>query len=89
MVATLYREQLDNLIKEVEIQRRPKPNLQDQKWNLNVDNEYINELLRYDFTSTKKGRGFTSLLVQKKRDFKTMEKQNPTQPSNTNGDILQ
>ena len=32
-----------------------------------VDESYMNELLKYDFTSTKKGRGFTSLLVERKR----------------------
>ena len=31
-----------------------------------VDEDYMNELLKYDFTSTKKGRGYSSLLVQKK-----------------------
>ena len=30
-----------------------------------VDEEYLNELLNYDFTSTKKGRGYTSLLVKR------------------------
>ena len=33
-----------------------------------VDEEYMNELLKYDFTSTKKGRGFSSLLVQRKKN---------------------
>ena len=32
-----------------------------------VDEEYLNDLLRYDFTSTKKGRGYSSLLVQRKQ----------------------
>ena len=32
-----------------------------------VDESYMNELLKYDFTLTKKGRGFTSLLVERKR----------------------
>ena len=31
-----------------------------------VDEDYMNELLKYEFTSTKKGRGYSSLLVQKK-----------------------
>ena len=31
-----------------------------------IDEDYMNELLKYDFTSTKKGRGYSSLLVQKK-----------------------
>jgi len=29
----------------------------------------MNELLKYDFTSTKRGRGFTSLLVERKRKY--------------------
>jgi len=33
-----------------------------------VDDEYLNELLKYDFTSTKKGRGYSSLLVQRKKN---------------------
>ena len=31
-----------------------------------VNEDYLNELLKYDFTSTKKGRGYSSLLVQRK-----------------------
>jgi hypothetical protein len=53
---------------QVEKDRRPKENLQDKKWNMAVDEEYMNELLKYDFTSTKKGRGFSSLLVQRKKN---------------------
>ena len=32
-----------------------------------VDEEFLNELLKYDFVSTKKGRGNSSLLVQRKQ----------------------
>ena len=53
---------------QVEKDRRPKENLQDKKWNMAVDDEYLNELLKYDFTSTKKGRGYSSLLVQRKKN---------------------
>ena len=35
---------------------------------MNLDDEYMNELLKYDFTSTKKGRGYSSLLVQRKKN---------------------
>ena len=31
-----------------------------------VSEEYMNELLKYDFTSTKKGRGLSSILLHKK-----------------------
>ena len=33
-----------------------------------MDEAYMNELLKYDFVSTKKGRGYSSLLVEKKAD---------------------
>ena len=33
-----------------------------------VDEAYMNELLKYDFVSSKKGRGFSSLLVEKEAD---------------------
>ena len=51
---------------DIERQRRPKENLQDKKFGINVDESYLNELLKYDFVSTKKGRGYTSLLVKRK-----------------------
>ena len=31
-----------------------------------IDDEYIDELLKYDFTSKKKGRGYSSLLISRK-----------------------
>ena len=50
----------------VEKERRQKPNLQDKKMNMVVSNEYMDELLKYDFTSTKKGRGLSSILLHKR-----------------------
>ena len=64
---TLLPQETEDYIQQVEKERRPKVNLQDQKFGMIVDESYMNELLKYDFTSTKKGRGFTSLLVERKR----------------------
>ena len=33
-----------------------------------VDDEYLNDLLKFVFTSIKKGRGYSSLLVQRKKN---------------------
>ena len=79
---TLYSDSVEQYIAQVEKERRPKKNLQDQKWSIAVDDEYLNELLKYDFTSTKKGRGFTSLLVKKKREQKQDGKDNQSQHGN-------
>ena len=54
---------VEAFILQVEKDRRPKQNLQDKRWRMNVSEEYMNELLKYDFQSTKKGRGYSSLLV--------------------------
>ena len=43
------------------------PNLQDQVSKVGISDNYLNELLRYDFTSTKKGRGHASLLIERKK----------------------
>ena len=36
---------------------------------MGIDEQYLNELLKYDFISSKKGRGYSSLLVQRKSKF--------------------
>ena len=33
---------------------------------MEVDDTYLNELLKYDFQSTKKGRGYSSLMITRK-----------------------
>ena len=43
------------------------PNLQDQVSKVTISDGFLNELLRYDFISTKKGRGFSSLLIKRKQ----------------------
>ena len=51
---------------QIEQERRKKANLQDKKFKVGISDEFLNELLKYDYTSTKKGRGFSSLLIQRK-----------------------
>ena len=34
-----------------------------------IDEEYINDFLKDDFTSTKRGRGYISLLVERNRVY--------------------
>ena len=63
---TLIPQDVEAYIEQVEKDRRPKQNLQDQQWNMAIDEDFLNELIRHDFKSTKKGRGYTSLLVLKK-----------------------
>jgi hypothetical protein len=46
---TLIPNDVEAFILQVEKDRRPKENLQDKKWNMAVDEEYMNELLKYDF----------------------------------------
>ena len=43
------------------------PNLQDQVSKVTISDGFLNELLRFDFTSTKKGRGHASLLIERKK----------------------
>ena len=63
---TLMPDQVQNYINQIEEERRPKANLQDQKFACDIDDEYIDELLKYDFVSKKKGRGCSSLLISRK-----------------------
>ena len=46
---TLIPNDVEAFILQIEKDRRPKENLQDKKWNMAVDEEYMNELLKYDF----------------------------------------
>ena len=66
VVYALKPEQCEQFILEVEQQRRQKGNLQDQKKKLDISDDFLNDLLRYDFVSTKKGRGHSSLLINRK-----------------------
>ena len=51
---------------DVEKERRKEPNLQDKKSKIEISDEFLNELIKYDYTSTKKGRGYSSLLIERK-----------------------
>ena len=58
-----------------------------------VDEAYMNELLKYDFVSSKKGRGYSSLLVEKKADRgqrqEEVDKDAPSgQMQNNQSDVL-
>ena len=64
---TLIPEDVEIFIMQVEKERRPKENLRNTKFNMLVDESYLNELLKYDFTSTKRGKGYSSLFVQRKQ----------------------
>ena len=46
---TLIPNDVEAFILQVEKDRRPKENLQDKKWNMAVNENYLNELLKYDF----------------------------------------
>ena len=52
---------------DMDKQRRKEKetNLQDRKSKLAISDDFLNELLKYDFTSSKKGRGFSSLLIER------------------------
>ena len=51
---------------DVEKERRKEPNLQDKKSKIEISDVFLNELIKYDYTSTKKGRGYSSLLIERK-----------------------
>ena len=63
---SVIHDQVEQYIAHVDAERKQKPNLQDKKVNMVVSEEYMNELLKFDFQSTKKGRGISSILIQKK-----------------------
>ena len=46
---TVIHDQVEQYIAHVDSERKQKPNLQDMKMNMVVSEEYMNELLKYDF----------------------------------------
>ena len=50
-------------------------NLQDQQFQVNIKEEFIDELLKYDYQSKKKGRGISSILMSKVGKGKSYKKQ--------------
>ena len=61
----LYPKETEKYISDVEAERRTKTNLQDKQWNVEIKEEFIDELLKYDYASKKKGRGISSILMNK------------------------
>ena len=61
----LYPQETEKYIFDVEDSRRSKTNLQDKQWNMNIKDDFIDELLKYDYVSKKKGRGISSILMNK------------------------
>ena len=60
-----YPGETEQYIRDVEDSKRSRTNLQDKQWNVNIKDEFIDELLKYDYTSKKKGRGISSILMTK------------------------
>ena len=60
-----YPQETEQYIRDVEDSKRSKTNLQDKQWNVNIKEEFIDELLKYDYASKKKGRGISSILMNK------------------------
>ena len=71
----LYPNETDTYISEVEKDRRKQPNLQDKQWSMEIKDEFIDELLKYDYISTKKGRGISSILLNKMGKGQSYKKQ--------------
>ena len=65
VMQALYPAETEKYVSDVEEEKRSKTNLQDKQWNVNIKEEYIDELLKYDYTSKKKGRGISSILMNK------------------------
>ena len=61
----LHPKETEKYISDVEDSRRSKTNLQDKQWNMEIKDEFIDELLKYDYVSKKKGRGISSILMNK------------------------
>ena len=64
VVYTVCHDAVKDYIEIVDAERRKKPNLQDKKTKMLVSEEYMDELLKYDFQSTKKGRAMSSILIR-------------------------
>ena len=57
---------VDSAIEQALALRKPKgQQLQEQQWAMTVKDEWIDQLLLHDYSSTKKGYGLSSLLMQR------------------------
>lgn len=64
VLSTLRPIEMEKLIQDAAASRVPrKENLQEQKWKMAATDEWMDRLLQYEFVSTKKGRGTSSILI--------------------------
>ena len=70
----LFPQETDAYIAEVELERKKNPNLQDRQQNVDISEEFIDELLKHDYRSKKKGRGTSSIFLNKVGKGKTYKK---------------
>ncbi len=78
VLLALHPETFEDLLEQASKSRQPKnnANLQDEQWAMNIQPEWMERLLEYDYTSSKyivtflifnliakKGRGLSSLLI--------------------------
>lgn len=70
-----FPQETEKYIAEVEESKKSKTNLQDQQFELNIKEEFIDELLKYDYSSKKRGRGISSILMNKVGKGKVYKKQ--------------
>ena len=61
----LFPGDTDKYISDVEDSKRSKTNLQDLQFEISIKEEFIDELLKYDYHSKKRGRGISSILMNK------------------------
>ena len=60
--------------------RRKQPNLQDQKFKVGISDEFLDQMLMYDYKSSKKGRSSTSLLIQRQPRQPKAKKEREEEP---------
>ena len=61
----LFPSETDSYIAEVEAERKKNPNLQDKQQPVEISEEFVDELLKHDYHSKKKGRGTSSIFLNK------------------------
>ena len=88
----LYPNETEKYVSDVENARNSKTNLQDKQWNMDIKDDFIDELLKYDYVSKKKGRGLSSILMNKvgkgrnNKSSKMRSRQNQDDQINSMGD---
>jgi hypothetical protein len=61
----LFPKETDLYISEVEGDRKKRPNLQDQQQGVDISEDFMRELLKHEYQSKKKGRGSSSIFLNK------------------------